>query len=54
MYRPTFFLIGLTIVLSAADETAQRDGKLLPIFQVVRFPNDACSGTTRNGTCYTA
>jgi len=54
MFRPTFFLIGLTIVLSAADETAQRDGKLLPIFQVVRFPNDACSGTTRNGTCYTA
>jgi len=31
-----------------------RDSKLLPIFQVVRFPNDICSGTTRNGTCYTA
>jgi len=31
-----------------------REGKILPVFQVVRFPNDRCSGTTRNGTCYTA
>merc|ERR1712179_43650 len=31
-----------------------RDAKILPIFQVVKFPNDICSGTTRNGTCYTA
>merc|ERR1712179_548891 len=31
-----------------------RGSKLLPIFQVVRFPNDICSGTSRNGTCYTA
>ena len=27
---------------------------VLPIFQVVRFPNDVCTGTTRNGTCFTA
>ena len=27
---------------------------VLPIFQVVRFPNDVCSGSTRNGTCFTA
>ena len=27
---------------------------VLPIFQVVRFPNDVCTGTSRNGTCYTA
>jgi len=26
----------------------------LPIFQVVRFPNDVCAGSTRNGTCFTA
>jgi len=25
----------------------------LPIFQVVKFSNDVCKGTTRNGTCYT-
>ena len=27
---------------------------VLPIFQVVRFPNDVCTGKTRNGTCFTA
>jgi len=31
-----------------------RDGKALPVFQVVKFPNDVCAGGTRNGTCYTA
>merc|ERR1712038_1742373 len=33
-----------------------RDGKLLPIFQVVKFANDLCSSssTSRNGTCYTS
>lgn len=35
-------------------ENKDRVGKLLPIFQVVRFPNDVCTGTTRNGTCFTA
>merc|ERR1711983_501079 len=39
-------------------ENAENDGRLgktLPIFQVVRFPNDACtvSGGSKNGTCYT-
>merc|ERR1711881_240273 len=31
-----------------------RDGKILPIFQVVKFPNDVCTGSSRNGTCYTS
>lgn len=32
-----------------------RDEKLISTFQVVRFPNDACVGTSsRNGTCYTS
>jgi len=35
-------------------ESTERNGKVLPIFQVVRFPNDVCTGTTRNGTCFTA
>jgi len=35
-----------------APET--RDGKILPVFQVVKFPNDVCSGSSQNGTCYTA
>lgn len=34
----------------------QETKKLLPVFQVVKFPNDACavSGGSKNGTCYTA
>jgi len=32
------------------------DAKLISTFQIVRFPNDACTGSsaTRNGTCYTS
>lgn len=36
---------------------SDRNKKLLPIFSVVTFPNDGCTGTsgsTRNGTCYTS
>merc|ERR1711983_83767 len=42
--------------LGTTEETEEsnRLGKILPIFQVVRFPNDVCTGTTRNGTCFTA
>merc|ERR1712018_295026 len=36
------------------EKEVDRKGKLLPIFQVVRFPNDACTGTSLNGTCFTA
>jgi hypothetical protein len=34
-------------------EKSERDAKVLPIFQVVKFPNDVCKGSSRNGTCYT-
>jgi len=33
---------------------SKRNAKVLPVFQVVKFPNDICAGSTRNGTCYTA
>jgi len=46
-------ILTIFIIVEAITEE-EREGKLLPIFQVVRFPNDVCSGTTRNGTCYTA
>merc|ERR1712241_220739 len=35
-------------------EESEREGKVIPIFQVVKFPNDVCKGTSYNGTCYTA
>merc|ERR1711874_318058 len=38
----------------AEEDVRERDGKVLPVFQVVKFPNDVCAGATRNGTCYTA
>lgn len=55
-------LLIFTVILAEgyADESkpieTDRSGKILPVFQIVRFPNDACviSGGTKNGTCYTA
>jgi len=35
--------------------TQEKTGKVIPLFNVVRFLNDVCSGTnTRNGTCFTS
>lgn len=50
----TIFLIGVGFVFAEPEETVERNGKVFPIFQVVRFPNTVCVGTTQNGTCYTA
>merc|ERR1719264_1597065 len=36
------------------ETTETREGKVLSVFQVVKFPNDVCAGASRNGTCYTA
>ena len=59
MWKSALFgLLAICMIVRAIDtheeEETDRQGKLLPIFQVVRFPNDVCSGTTRNGTCFTA
>ena len=39
-----------------AKEDSNRDSKLLNVFSVVKFPNEACNSTGGNyyGTCYTA
>merc|ERR1711971_825311 len=47
-------LIVAILVCSSRAEESNREEKVLPIFQVVKFPNDVCKGTSRNGTCYTA
>merc|ERR1719189_1601918 len=39
---------------ASLETTETREGRVLPVFQVVKFPNDVCAGTSRNGTCYTA
>merc|ERR1740129_2169665 len=40
--------------LLTTKTTQTREGKILPVFQVIKFPNDICTGATRNGTCYTS
>merc|ERR1712038_261819 len=44
-------IIGATSALGAEDK---KDGRFLSMFEVVNFPNDACDGDSKNGTCYTA
>merc|ERR1719418_519410 len=40
---------------ASLETTETREGKTLPVFQVVKFPNDVCAGSnSKNGTCYTA
>merc|ERR1711963_235015 len=61
MEKSNLLLGIITMLLGLAnseqtDDNSQRNSKVLPIFQVVRFPNDICviSGGTKKGTCYTA
>merc|ERR1712001_659143 len=58
-----WFLFALLLVVSVTSATVEeaqledgqeREGKVLPIFQVVKFPNDICKGSSYNGTCYTS
>jgi len=44
----------LLISAETSEQTSERNGKVLPVFQVVKFPNDNCVGSTMNGTCYTS
>merc|ERR1712228_99770 len=39
---------------SINEVSSDREKKVLPVFQVVKFPNDICSGSSLNGTCYTS
>merc|ERR1711990_1277259 len=54
----SFTLLAVQAVVPNSDLTTEgkRESKLLPVFQVVRFPNDPCTVTSgsKNGTCYTA
>lgn len=48
-------IVRLNSVLCSEDEPDKRDEKLISTFQIVRFPNEPCVGSsTRNGTCYTS
>lgn len=52
----TVFLIAIASSLENTEENEEnsRRAKLLPIFQVIRFQNEPCTTSTKNGTCFTA
>ena len=53
---PFFLKKKLFLVLYlVAGASGERDDKQFSIFQVIKFPNDACVGAgSLNGTCYTS
>ena len=49
-----YFLYTLLSGVSCEDQDTNREGKTLSVFNVVKFPNDACGASNGfNGTCYT-
>ena len=54
-----WILCTFSVELEAKEEKvekveSERDSKIFSVFQIVRFPNDVCEGSSRNGTCFTA
>ena len=48
-------LLLIPVVLASTETQAERDGKVLSVFNVVTFPNSACGASNGyNGTCFTA
>jgi len=57
MYSKIFIIFGVSIALVACDQAPEKEARVkraFQAFQFIKFPNDACSGGTRNGTCFTA
>merc|ERR1711953_394392 len=61
MMRTYYTKFGLLLLLVkfaqcvVEEDNIARDEKLISTFQIVRFPNDVCVGSSsRNGTCYTS
>ena len=45
----------IPVVLASTETQAERDGKVLSVFNVVTFPNSACGASNGyNGTCFTS
>lgn len=54
LHRIVAVLLCLLVSAWALPEREDDNARVLPIFNVVKFPNDLCSATQgRNGTCYT-
>jgi len=46
-------LLGLCILCIGYSQAQEEEGRVLSLFNVVRFDNTQCKGSTMNGTCYT-
>jgi len=46
-------LLGLCILCIGYSHAQEEEGRVLSLFNVVKFNNDQCKGSTMNGTCYT-
>jgi hypothetical protein len=47
--------LAIFLLIALTQEGLTHEGKSISIFNVVKFPNDACQGSgNQNGTCYTA
>jgi len=46
--------MGITLAIILLIGGLTQEGKSISIFNVVKFPNDACEGNGQTGTCYTA
>jgi len=55
-YNLLYFIVIFNGYLILADEIQQnKNGRFLSMFEIINFPNDACTGdSSKNGTCYTS
>ena len=54
MARGLFFLLVVSLVLYNQRTKCDRNGKLLNVFNIVRFPNDPCTAGDVYGSCFTS
>lgn len=37
-----------------SEDSMEKNARFLSMFEIINFPNDACTGDSKNGTCYTS
>ena len=46
-----FILITIFLDISNGAKNSRREDKVFSLFNIVKFPNDACSGSSYTGIC---
>merc|ERR1712110_872832 len=54
LYIVSIYFIEVTRCEDQKDIASDRNGRFLSMFEIINFPNDACTGDSKNGTCYTS